>query len=84
MIQWCGNALISYYLSLVLNSVGITNSKTQLLINGGITIAGFVFAIIFSLSMERVGRRPLFLVGFAGMFVSMFIKVEVEVVMNVV
>lgn len=73
MIQWCGNALISYYLSLVLNSVGITKPKTQLLINGGITIAGFLFAIVFSLSMERVGRRPLFLVGFAGMFVSLFI-----------
>lgn len=73
MIQWCGNALISYYLSLVLNSVGITNAKTQLLINGGITIVAFVFAIAFSLSMERVGRRPLFLVGFAGMFVSLFI-----------
>jgi MFS family permease len=56
-----------------LNSVGITNAKTQLLINGGITIVAFVFAIAFSLSMERVGRRPLFLVGFAGMFVSLFI-----------
>jgi sugar porter (SP) family MFS transporter len=73
MIQWCGNALISYYLSLVLNSVGITKPKTQLLINGGITIMGLVFAIIFSLSMERVGRRPLFLVGFAGMFFTLFI-----------
>ena len=73
MIQWCGNALISYYLSLVLNSVGITNAKTQLLINGGITIASFVFAIGFSMSMERIGRRPLFLMGFGGMFVCLFI-----------
>jgi len=68
MIQWCGNALISYYLHLVLNSIGITGTKPQLLINGGITISGIFWGVLWSLLIDRIGRRPLFLAGFAGMF----------------
>jgi sugar porter (SP) family MFS transporter len=68
IIQWCGNALISYYLHLVLDSIGVTGTKTQLLLNGGITINSFVFGILFSLVIDRIGRRPMFLVGMVGMF----------------
>lgn len=68
IIQWCGNALISYYLHLVLNSIGITRTKTQLLINGGITVSGFFFGNFWSLFFDRIGRRPMFLIGMAGMF----------------
>jgi MFS family permease len=68
MIQLCGNAIISYYLHLVLNSVGIKGTQTQLYINGGNTISGFCFGIFFSLMIDRVGRRFMFLGGMAGMF----------------
>jgi len=70
MIQWCGNAVLSYYLHLVLNSVGIKSSTTQLLINGGNTISGFCFGVFWSLMIDRMGRRTLFLGGMAGMFVA--------------
>jgi MFS family permease len=73
IIQWTGNALISYYLHLVLNSIGITNSKTQLIINGCITINGVLWGNLFSLLINKMGRRPLFLIGMGGMFVSFVI-----------
>jgi sugar porter (SP) family MFS transporter len=70
IIQWCGNAIISYYLHLVLNTIGTTNHKTQLLINGGITINGLIWGNLFSLLINKLGRRPLLLGGMVGMFVS--------------
>jgi sugar porter (SP) family MFS transporter len=73
IIQWCGNALISYYLHLVLDSIGITGTKTQLLLNGGITINSFIFGNLFSLVIDRIGRRPLFLTGMAGMFCAFLV-----------
>ncbi|GKT86464.1 LOW QUALITY PROTEIN: hexose transporter [Colletotrichum tofieldiae] len=36
--QWSGNGLISYYLSLILNSIGYTSQDTQTLINALITL----------------------------------------------
>jgi MFS family permease len=68
LIQWCGNALISYYLHLVLISIGITDSKSQLTINVCINISGFFFGVFFSFFIDRLGRRPLFLMGMTGMF----------------
>ncbi|KAH8913100.1 general substrate transporter [Coniochaeta sp. PMI_546] len=70
IIQWCGNALISYYIHLVFNSIGITDSKQQLLLNGGVTINGFVWGNVFSLFIDKIGRRPMWLIGMSGMFVS--------------
>jgi MFS family permease len=73
IIQWCGNALISYYLHLVLNTIGITSTKTQLLINGGITINGFVWGNFWSMFYDRIGRRPVFLIGLTGMFCAFLV-----------
>jgi sugar porter (SP) family MFS transporter len=70
IIQWCGNGIISYYIHLVFNSIGITNTKKQLLINGGATISGFVWGNLWSLNVNRFGRRPLYLIGMAGMFTA--------------
>jgi len=54
----------------VFNSIGITNSKKQLLLNGGVTINGFVWGNVFSLFIDKIGRWPMWLVGIAGMSVS--------------
>ncbi|KAJ5641448.1 hypothetical protein N7490_005448 [Penicillium lividum] len=70
IIQWCGNALITYYIHLVFESIGITNSKKQLLINGGITISGFVWGNMWSQLVDKMGRRPMWLTGMSGMFVA--------------
>lgn len=68
IIQWCGNAIISYYIGLMLSSFGIEDTSTKLLINGGLTLWGLGWAITWSLSIEYVGRRKLFLTAMVGMF----------------
>lgn len=68
--QWSGNGLISYYLTKVLDGIGITDSNDQTLLNGIIAIFNFIVAITASMSVERVGRRPLFVISTAGMLVS--------------
>jgi hypothetical protein len=59
--QWSGNAIISYYLTKVLDQVGITDQKEQLEINGGLGIWGWIVAVGSSLLIEKLGRRKMFL-----------------------
>lgn len=59
--QWSGNGLLSYYLSKVLNEVGITSSSTQLIINGTLQIWSFIGALYASSAVDRLGRRFLIL-----------------------
>ena len=73
MMQWTGNGIISYYLGLLLESVGITEEDTKLKINGGLTITGFVWAILWSLNMDRIGRRKLLLTAMGGIFCALVI-----------
>lgn len=61
--QWSGNAIISYYLTKVLDQVGITNQKEQLEINGGLGIWGWIVAVISSLLIDKAGRRKMFLIS---------------------
>ncbi|KAJ5354257.1 hypothetical protein N7541_006821 [Penicillium brevicompactum] len=70
MTQWCGNGVISYYLSLILNTVGIKGSRDKTLINAILQIVSWAAAIIGSVLVERVGRRPLWLFSIAGMLAS--------------
>ncbi|KAK6209867.1 lactose permease [Colletotrichum tabaci] len=66
--QWVGNGVISYYLVLVLNTVGITQTKDQALINGLLQVFNWVAAVFAGAMMvDRVGRRKLFLTSTAGM-----------------
>ncbi|KAJ9156813.1 Major facilitator superfamily domain, general substrate transporter [Coniochaeta hoffmannii] len=73
MMQWSGNALISYYLTIILKSIGITDSRTQLIINGCLSIWGFSIAVIFAMLVDRAGRRSLWLAGMSGMLLSYII-----------
>jgi sugar porter (SP) family MFS transporter len=67
MLQWSGNALTSYYLSKVLNTIGITDHRTQLIINGCLSVWSFLTAIFWASFVDRLGRRRLFLFGMALM-----------------
>lgn len=67
--QWSGNGLISYYLDPVLINVGVEVASTRALINGGIQIWCLAVAVSAAFLVERVGRRPLFLMSNAGMVV---------------
>lgn len=59
--------MITYYLSLVLETVGITDSFTKTLINGILQIFNFIASIGGSLAVDRLGRRTLWLWSCAGM-----------------
>ncbi|KAG4266716.1 hypothetical protein FPRO04_13188 [Fusarium proliferatum] len=67
MSQWSGNGLISYYLSRVMDTVGITNKKTQALVNGLINIWNWALALTSACFVDRIGRRPLFRISTVGM-----------------
>ncbi|CAF3468899.1 unnamed protein product [Fusarium graminearum] len=69
--QWNGVNLISYYLVLVLNTIGITKARDQTLINGLLQISNWLAAIfVGAMLVDRLGRRTLFLLSTCGMFTS--------------
>ncbi|CAO3690688.1 unnamed protein product [Umbelopsis ramanniana] len=68
--QWSGNGLVSYYINKVLDGIGITNKVTQFVINGVLQIFNLVAAYFGSWLIERVGRRPLFLIATTGMLIT--------------
>ena len=67
--QWSGNGLISYYLSIILTSIGYTDSKQQLLINGVLQAFSLVTSIALAMIVNRFGRRTLWLTSTAGLLV---------------
>jgi len=68
--QWSGNVLVSYYLNLILETVGIEATATKTLINGLLQIFNFIVAIASAMFIERVGRRKLFLTSNIGMLLA--------------
>jgi sugar porter (SP) family MFS transporter len=68
--QWSGNGLVSYYLNLIFDDIGITNSNIQLIINGCLQILNIIVATGQCFLVDKVGRRPLFLVATTGMLVT--------------
>jgi sugar porter (SP) family MFS transporter len=65
--QWSGNGLLSYYTSIIYDSVGITSPNTKLGLDGGNKILSLIVSISCALLVDRVGRRPLFLSATLGM-----------------
>lgn len=70
MAQWNGIGVVSYYLTLVLNTVGITDTFDQTLINGLLQIFNFIAGLSAAFLVDRLGRRTLFLWSGVGMLVS--------------
>lgn len=68
--QWNGIAVVSYYLTLVLDTVGITQTFDQTLINGLLQIFNFATAFSAAFLVDRLGHRMLFLWSGIGMFMS--------------
>lgn len=65
-----GVAVVSYYLTLVLDTVGVTNPTTQTLINGLLQIFNFASAASAAFLVDRLGRRALFIWSGLGMLAS--------------
>ncbi|KFY89170.1 hypothetical protein V500_05902 [Pseudogymnoascus sp. VKM F-4518 (FW-2643)] len=68
--QWVGNGVVSYYLALVLDSVGVTRVDDQLVISACLQMWNFIFAVIAAFNVDRLGRRKLFLASAATMLIS--------------
>lgn len=71
--QWNGIAVVSYYLSLVLDTIGITSSSMQTLINGLLQIFNFISAVSAAFFVDFLGRRTLLLWSGVGMLISYII-----------
>lgn len=67
--QWSGNGLVSYYLTRVLDTVGITDPTIQLLINGILQIWNLFWALLAAFLVDKIGRRILFLSSVVGMLI---------------
>ncbi|KAH7155914.1 sugar transporter [Dactylonectria macrodidyma] len=68
--QWNGVGVVSYYLALVLTTVGITSVTNQTLISGCLQVWNLIIAVGAAASVDKVGRRFLFLLSCGGMLVS--------------
>ncbi|KAF2729907.1 general substrate transporter, partial [Polyplosphaeria fusca] len=71
--QWNGIGVVSYYLTIVLDSIGITDSFDQTLINGLLQIFNFGAALGAAFLVDRLGRRTLFIWSGIGMLISYII-----------
>jgi len=65
--QWSGNSLVSYYINLILDNIGIKDQDTKLVINGVLNIWNMIVACGMAFAVDRFGRRPLFLFSTGGM-----------------
>jgi len=64
--QLNGVLLINYYLTLVLNTVGITSTREQTVINGGLQTWKWMSSILGAMLVDRMGRRSLYLFSTLG------------------
>ncbi|KFY58127.1 hypothetical protein V497_05059 [Pseudogymnoascus sp. VKM F-4516 (FW-969)] len=67
--QYSGNAIISNYVDFIYEGAGIHNQNQKLAMSTGKTILDVIVTISAALSVDRFGRRPLFLVSICGMIV---------------
>jgi MFS family permease len=61
--NFIGGSVLSYYLPVMVQGIGIKDSRRQLLLNGINTIISFMAGLVGSFFVDKFGRRPLFLWG---------------------
>ncbi|OHW96270.1 sugar transporter [Colletotrichum incanum] len=68
-----GNGIVSYYLPLILNSIGITSTTYQTLISSCLNVWNLLWDIAAATSVDKLGRRFLFLTSASIMLVSFIV-----------
>jgi sugar porter (SP) family MFS transporter len=68
--QYSGNALFSNYMTFVYDGAGITEQNQKLALSTGQTILNLAVTIGAALTVDKFGRRPLFLISVCGMVAS--------------
>ncbi|KAI5462795.1 general substrate transporter [Mariannaea sp. PMI_226] len=71
--QFSGNNIVSYYLPIMLNGIGITDTNTKLILNIVYAVVGWVSSIFGSRLHDVVGRRKMLITTTAGMTVCLAI-----------
>ncbi|KAF9871048.1 sugar transporter [Colletotrichum karsti] len=71
--QWSGNGVVSYYLALILESVGIRSVTDQTLISGCLQIWNLIWSVAAAACVDKVGRKALFMTSGIIMLVSYII-----------
>jgi sugar porter (SP) family MFS transporter len=68
--QWSGNAIISNYSSKLYDSAGVTDSTAKLGLSAGQTTLALIVSISMAMFVDKLGRRPTFLVSTGGMLTT--------------
>lgn len=68
--QWVGNGVVSYYLPVVLETVNVTSVRDQTLISACMQLWNLFWAVLAATSVDRWGRRVLFLTSASTMLVA--------------
>jgi MFS family permease len=71
--QWSGNGVVSYYLALVLDTVGVKSTTNQLIISACLQMWNLIFAVGAAFNVDNLGRRKLFLASATTMALSFII-----------
>lgn len=72
--NWSGNGIITFYLAMVLSSVGITDITEQTMISAFLQVWNLLWAVAAAFSVDRFGRKPLFLSS-AGIMLTSYVLV---------
>lgn len=70
-MNWVGNGIVSYYLSPILASLGVTNTYVQLRILIGMHCWNLVISSCSSIFIDKLGRRPMWLTATSGQMTTM-------------
>ncbi|KAF7517504.1 hypothetical protein PCG10_001182 [Penicillium crustosum] len=68
--QWNGGGVVSYYLALILDTIGITSTTDQTLINGFLQLWNLIMSVVGACLVDRAGRRMLFITSTVIMLFS--------------
>ena len=71
--QITGINTVIYYAPTIFKFAGITAAGTAILAGAGLTMVMWLFHVLAIFLMDRVGRRPLLLVGVAGQIIGLAI-----------
>jgi sugar porter (SP) family MFS transporter len=69
--QVTGINTVIYYAPLIIQSAGISSASGAILATAGIGVVNVLMTIVAMWLIDRMGRRPLLLIGIAGMIVTL-------------
>lgn len=71
--QITGINTVIYYAPKILQSAGFASASGAILATAGVGVVNFAMTIVAMFLVDRAGRRPLLLVGIAGMIITLVV-----------